>query len=150
VVAEIRAARLALDLPEVDYEGTMAAKLRISRKVFDAVGAATLEVRDPRRVPPPPPPPLPPRFRRGACCPCACWHDDGAACDAPLIYSLHARILDDDVSALPPFFSLCHLSFRCATFLFVVPPPPPAQLQPLAPTHPPTHPPTHLAPAAEP
>lgn len=41
---EIEAVRAKLDLlPDVDYEATMAAKLRISRKIFNATGQQTLQ-----------------------------------------------------------------------------------------------------------
>jgi 4-alpha-glucanotransferase len=40
VAAEVAATRAALDLPEVDYEATVALKLRLARAVFDARGAA--------------------------------------------------------------------------------------------------------------
>jgi 4-alpha-glucanotransferase len=43
IAEEIEAARSALDLPDLDYEATMEAKLSISRKIFDAVGDATLD-----------------------------------------------------------------------------------------------------------
>jgi hypothetical protein len=35
-----------MDLAEVDYEGTMSAKLGLARKVFDRVGEDTLNVSD--------------------------------------------------------------------------------------------------------
>jgi len=43
IVAEIAAARSSLEGTHVDYEGTMKAKIRISRKIFDLYGAETLE-----------------------------------------------------------------------------------------------------------
>jgi 4-alpha-glucanotransferase len=42
---EISEARLRLDLPDVDYVGTIEVKMRLSRKVFDAVGKQTVESR---------------------------------------------------------------------------------------------------------
>lgn len=44
--AEIGAERSALNLPEVDYEATMAVKLRISKEIFNSVGYETLESED--------------------------------------------------------------------------------------------------------
>lgn len=44
VLASIEAARHELDLGEVDYEATMAAKLGIARRVFDEQGQETLKV----------------------------------------------------------------------------------------------------------
>ena len=43
VAAEVSKLRPALDLPEVDYEVTVAAKLRLARAVFDAQGHGELE-----------------------------------------------------------------------------------------------------------
>jgi hypothetical protein len=35
--------QVALDLESVDYEGTMAAKLRLCRRIFDTVGHKSLQ-----------------------------------------------------------------------------------------------------------
>ena len=43
---DIKRARAALDLPEVDYEATMEAKLRIARAIFDSCGQKTLESKE--------------------------------------------------------------------------------------------------------
>eukprot|EP00878_Enallax_costatus_P005731 GHUV01006009.1.p1 GENE.GHUV01006009.1~~GHUV01006009.1.p1 ORF type:complete len:779 (+),score=167.27 GHUV01006009.1:209-2338(+) len=43
ISAEIENARVQLDGPDVDYEGTMATKKRLCRKIFDAVGHKTLQ-----------------------------------------------------------------------------------------------------------
>lgn len=43
VAEEIEGARVALDQPDVDYEGTMKAKLSIARQVFDSVGQETMQ-----------------------------------------------------------------------------------------------------------
>ena len=43
VAAEIATLKAALDVPEVDYEATVAAKLRLARAVFDAQGGDTLD-----------------------------------------------------------------------------------------------------------
>ena len=42
--ARIRKAQRDLDLPEVDYDGTMAAKLGIARELFDRQGREDLQV----------------------------------------------------------------------------------------------------------
>ena len=45
---KVEEARARLDLPEVDYEGALAAKLEIAREVFEQRGRRELEVcRDP-------------------------------------------------------------------------------------------------------
>ena len=45
-MSKIEEARETLDFPEVDYEATMAAKLKIARVIFDTVGHETLQVLD--------------------------------------------------------------------------------------------------------
>ena len=44
IQTKIEKARKDLDLKDVDYEGTMAAKLAIARQLFDAQGHADLQV----------------------------------------------------------------------------------------------------------
>ena len=44
LAGRISKARRALDLPAVDYEATMAAKLSIARELFDLSGHSELEV----------------------------------------------------------------------------------------------------------
>lgn len=43
IAAEIEAARVALDLESVDYEATLAAKLRLCRRIFDVAGHKSLQ-----------------------------------------------------------------------------------------------------------
>ena len=45
LTGKIQKARRALDLPAVDYEGTMDAKLSIARELFDLSGHRELQVR---------------------------------------------------------------------------------------------------------
>ena len=45
IQSQIDAARAELDQEAVDYEGTMGAKKRIARAVFEAQGGPTLQVR---------------------------------------------------------------------------------------------------------